>query len=399
MGQKISDALVRGFPKPASTMIVYDGGHKDAIRGFGLRTTKGGAKSFVLNYRSHGIERRLTIGRYPAWSVAAAREESKTLRRRIDRGEDPMAERHEEREAPTVGDLCRRYVEEHLPRKRPSSQSADRGLIAQWIEPELGRLKVAAVTHEHVCKLHAKITRAGTPIRANRTVMLLSKMFSLAVRPWALRADSPAKGVERNPENRRERFLSPAEIARLVEALKQHKNRTTADCLLLALLTGARIGECMSARWGQFDLQAGVWTKSAMSTKQAKIHRVPLSGPARQLLAAIRPEGAAADGFVFAGRKADEPLKWPHSVWRKTTKAAGIEGARIHDLRHTFASVLASSGSSLPVIGAMLGHTQATTTARYAHLLDDPLREAAERVGAIVTGGKVAEVVPLKRGG
>lgn len=397
MATKISDKLVRELAAPATGQaITYDA----EIKGFGIRVTRAGAKAFVLNYRVRGagIERRLTIGQYPAWSVAAAREEAKALRRRVDRGEDPMAARHEERAAPTVAELAERYVEEHLPRKRPGSRRGDLSIIGQHVLPALGRLKVTAVTHADVCDLHRRITRRGQPIRANRVAALLSKMFSLAVRPWGWRSDNPAQGVPRNPENRRERFLSPAEIGKLVEALKAYPGRHAADCILFALLTGCRVGEALSATWAEVDLESGAWTKPAANTKQAKLHRVPLSGPARQLLQKMKPADAKPDDHLFPGRRPGAPLRQLRSCWSAVTEAAGISGARVHDLRHTFASMLASSGSSLPVIGAMLGHTQAATTQRYSHLLDDPLREAADRVGAIVEGGAAAQVVPIRRG-
>jgi integrase len=295
-----------------------------------------------------------------------------------------------------VQQLAERYIEEWLPRKSPESQRGDRGMIAKDILPAIGRLKVAAVRDADIYNLHAKITKRA-PHRANHVLAVLSKMFSLAIKPWGYRTDNPVKGIARNPESRRERFLSPAEIGRLSEALNASPWTSAVECIKFLLLTGARSGETLAARWDQFDFEAGVWTKPSAHTKTRKTHRVPLSGPARQLLQKIRPEGASDTDFVFPGRKPGESVKQLRLCWYAACKAAGITNARIHDLRHTFASVLASSGSSLPIIGQLLGHTQPGTTQRYAHLLDDPLREATERVGAIVTGAKKAKVVSLKR--
>src|SRR4051812_787675 len=193
MAEKLTDGFARSVSTPVSNkpqVIHYDG----EVKGFGLRLTKGGARSFVLNYRARGVERRYTIGSYPDWKVSAAREEAKRLKRLIDQGRDPMGERHEERAAPTINDLIDRYLAEHAPRKREGSRREDDSLIRQWIKPELSNRKVAAVRHTDIERLHRKITTQGTPTRANCTVALLSKMFSLAIR-WEMRADNPARGL------------------------------------------------------------------------------------------------------------------------------------------------------------------------------------------------------------
>ena len=402
--EKLTDSFVRSAEPPVgerNQVIHYD----SELKGFGLRVTRFGARAFILNYRARGVERRYTIGSYPDWKVATAREEAKRLKRLVDQGRDPMGDRHEERAAPTVNDLVDRYLSEHAPRKRERSRRDDQSMIEQWIKPELGNRKVADVRYEDIEGLHRKVTAGGTPTRANRVAALLSKMFSLAVR-WELRADNPARGIERNGEERRNRYLACAELARLTDALAAHPNKGAANALRLLLLTGARRGEVLASRWDQFDLEEGVWTKPAAFTKQNKLHRVPLSAPARQLLVEIK---AAADRDAGGSRFAQSPFVFPartavghmlelKAPWRTICKAAGLDGVRVHDLRHSYASILASAGLSLPVIGALLGHTQPGTTARYAHLFDDPLRAATERVGMIVAAaanGQSGEVVPL----
>ena len=202
MAKKITDKLVKEIEAPeTSNRITYD----TDIKGFGVRVTAAGAKAFILNYRAGGRERRYTIGAYPDWSVAAAREEAKELKRPINRGEDPMGERHSARAAPTVKDLAERYTEEHLPKKRPSSRQDDQAMIDQIILPRLGKFKVADVRHADIDRLHREVTKRA-PYRANRSAALLSKMFSLAVK-WEMRADNPAKGIERNHEEKRTRYL------------------------------------------------------------------------------------------------------------------------------------------------------------------------------------------------
>jgi integrase len=218
-------------------------------------------------------------------------------------------------------------------------------------------------------------------------VALCSKMFSLAIR-WGWRADNPANGIERNPDNKREHFLAGDEVARLTAALAEHRDPQAANIIRMLLLTGARRGEVLAMRWADLDLEAGVWVKPSAHTKQKKAHRVPLSAPALQLLAGIPQAGE----YVFPGRSGGHRVEIKGN-WQAIRKAARLEGVRVHDLRHSYASILASAGLSLPVIGALLGHTQAQTTARYAHLFDDPVRAATERVGAIVSptagGGEV----------
>ncbi len=222
-------------------------------------------------------------------------------------------------------------------------------------------------------------------------------MLALAIK-WGFRADNPCRGIEKAPEHRRERFLSPAEIARLSEVLAAHPEKNSANAVRLLLLTGARRGEVLSAMWDQFDLQAAVWLKPHRSTKQKRNHRLPLSAPAVAFLTEMRVEAdqenvrRIRDGlkpilwlFPAAGGAEGHQTELKH-FWAAVTAKAGIEGVRVHDLRHTYASILASSGLSLPVIGALLGHTQAATTHRYAHLLDDPLRAATELAATVITG-------------
>lgn len=395
---KIDNALIKQLKPPTNGYrIVWDGEHRDKISGFGIRITSAGARSFVLRYRINGRQPTFTIGSYGVdqWTVAAARKRAGELRRLIAQGIDPLEERVEARTAPTVADLCERFDEEHLPRTRPATQRDYKAIIANDVLPTLRHKRVADVKFADIDALHRKITKRGANYLANRTVAVLSKMFSLAVK-WGWRPDNPAKGVERNQEAKRRRYLSPDELGRLTKALTKHSDRQAANIIRLLLLTGARRGEVQAARWEDIDLRAGIWTKPGATTKQKTEHTVPLSAPARQLLADLRKTADDGAEYVFPGRLGAHRVEIKYD-WAALCKAAEIKNARIHDLRHTYASVLASAGKSLPVIGALLGHSQPTTTARYSHLFDDPLREATERVGAIVTGGKSAEIMPLRK--
>ena len=384
MAHKLTDKIIKASPAG----LIWD----EDIKGFGVKVYPAGTRAFVLNYRrkSDGRERRWTIGSFPDWTTGAARDEAKRLKRLIDGGADPVGEHKSERASPTVADLCTRFEEEYLPRKREWTAKGYRQQIKTDILPEMGRIKVAAVSYSDVDRLHRELSKRA-PTHANRVLALLSKMMSLAIL-WRWRTDNPCKGIERNQEAKRQRYLSADELVRLTKALAEHNDQQAANIIRLLLLTGARKGELVAARWDQLNLDAGIWTKPGATTKQKTDHVIPLSAPARQLLAALHKERDGS-GFLFPGR-----LGYRREIkdsWATICKVAAIKGLRVHDLRHSFASSLAGAGFSLPIIGALLGHTQPSTTQRYAHLADDPLRVATERAGAILSGKPSAKVVPL----
>lgn len=419
MAQKLTDNFVRKALSPvAGQSIFWD----SEIKGFALRVTSRGSKAFVLDYRAEGRQRRITIGSYPDWALEAARKAAKSMKREIDGGRDPMGQRHAERAAPVLQDLWERYRQEHLPTKALRSQSDERAIWEKIILPRLGKMKVAAIDHSDIDALHRDITAVrGTPVRANRIVEILRKAFNLAIR-WKWRDDNPASGVRKNPEEKRNRYLNKVEIGALVTALNSHGEPSSVNAIKLLMLTGARRGEVLGATWDMFDLENGIWTKPSAHTKQRRIHRVPLNGPALQLLQDIKERaaheaeirGIVISRFVFPagdGKPLSDVKRTWSSVCRKASLAEQVEKknragktvkgkdgkpvmtwqptVRMHDLRHSFASILVSAGASLPLIGQMLGHTQPQTTARYAHLFDDTMRVAAETVGKVITDSKI----------
>jgi integrase len=393
MATKLTDKIVRGLPTPKSGKKFYRDGE---VRRFGSRVYSTGARSFAIRYTPRGSrsEGFYTIGPFPDWTTTAAREEAKRLLQIVDTGGNPQGDIQAKREAPTVSELCDRYIAECLPRKKLTTQGSYRRLIETLIRPALGKLKVAEVTFSDVDGLHRKITTKGTkgtkgtPYHANRAIATTSGMFSMAIR-WNWRTDNPCKGIERNQEHKRRRYLSviatdsaPDELSRLLAALAAYEEQQSADIIRMCLLTGARRGEVLAARWEDFDLTTGRWSKPAATTKQRTQHDVPLSAAARALLESLRRR-TNSEWLFPAG---DSHRKDVRDAWLAICRQADIKGARLHDLRHTYASVLASTGQSLPVIGALLGHTVPTTTARYAHLFDDPLRAATERAGKTLSG-------------
>ena len=437
---KITLQLVKSLTAPArwptkGNVVTWD----EDVTGFGVRVTAAGAIAYVLRYVVNRREQRITLGKHPDLTPSAAREMAIRMRGSIVEGQNPLTARTDARDAPTMSDLCSDYLSRYAePKKRAKSIANDRWMIERYIKPHFGKTKVAAASQRDVDDLHRSLKHR--PYLANRVLALLSKMFSLAI-GWKWRTDNPAKGVERFQEHKRDRWLKTDEIARLAEALGNYESVRTANAIRLLLFTGARRGEVLSATWDQFDFERGIWTKPSHHTKQKKTEHVPLNAPALSVLSQMKGEAdelakeadrrgkSNSEGaFLFPGNKEDAPLRDIKKAWlaicRKAGLARGIPKldakgqpvikrgrpvmiwkatARIHDLRHTFASHLVSSGLSLPLVGRLLGHTQVSTTHRYAHLADDPLREATDRFGALVKGlaakrPKAGNVVKLAAG-
>jgi len=401
MAHPLTDSFVRNLiPPDHGNRIVYD--DTDGLPGFGIRVTAAGNRSFILNYRvkGSGRERRYTIGSAASWTVAAARKEAKRLRVVIDSDGDPQGDIDAGRAAPTMGDLIKRFTEEHLPRKRPGTARNYRFILRNHIAPHWSAAtKVADVKFAECDALHRKVTKNAGPYSANHVKAILSTMFRLAERwEWRAGGTNPATHIERNYEEKRKRYLSADELTRLLKALAEYPNKKLANIFRLLLLTGARRGEVRAMRWADVDLKKGTWTKPGSTTKQRTDHVVPLSAPARQLLSEIyAAQHGAPSQWVFPSSRNDGHVIELKDDWARLCKTAKITGLRTHDLRHSFASQLASGGASLPLIGALLGHSNPKTTHRYAHLFDDPQRAAVEKVGAIFSGAPAVESTPLRK--
>ncbi len=419
--ERITDKLVRGLAAPErGRRIVFD----NVIKGFGVQVLAAskrnpeGTRTFLLDYRADGVQRRLSIGAFPTWGTELARKRAKKLRQEVDMGADPMATRHKIRNAPTVAGLVERYCAERLPKRAKASQVRDREMFAKDILPALGRRRVDDVHQGDVLALHQRITARSAPVRANRTIALLSALFNFAMTPRAGEAEpwraiglgNPARGIERNPEEGRERFFSEAELDRIAVALDEFPgSKHVADMLRLLMLSGCRPAEAVKMTWSQIDFETGIWSKPGSTTKQRKIHRVPLAPAALELLQRTRQVVPDDCPFVFPGKRlqgAWRPIHHYDRAWAWVRDRARLgpdadgRPARAYDLRHSFASVGAAQGLSLVVLGKLLGHAKVTTTARYAHLSDDPLREAADRIGsASANAGKTTDnVVKLGKG-
>jgi integrase len=395
MGKRIVEQTIKRMKPPqAGHRIEWD----TETPGFGVRITSAGVVSFILDYRVFGRQRRFTIGRYPDLTATAARIRARELRVRIDSGHDPMEERNQRRTEPTLGDLATEYLASDTERKkRPNTVRNDQRMVEIIIRPKIGPLRLKAIGKRDIEALHASLKE--TPYQANRVLALLSSMFNYAMQVLGWTTANPVKGVERFHEEKRENWLSVEQIQRFREALDKYEDQNAANALRLLLLTGSRASEALKAHWSEFDLQRRVWTKPSHHTKQKKLEYVPLSDPALDLLHGMRPKHATGPLFPGAnGKTARVTIRRP---WVQACKAAGLVEAislkgkrrsvtryrptvRIHDLRHSFASHLVSNGVSLQIVGKLLGHTQASTTMRYAHLQDESLRAATNRFAEVV---------------
>jgi integrase len=410
MASRLDNDIVRRLPP---------GKHYDAdpkATGFGVRVYPSGKQSFFLNYWQNGIEKRHTIGQFPRWSVSAARDKAIELRRLIDAGHDPAGDKRARREAATIADLIELYTVEHMPSKKLQHKFRlrDERRVLALISDTLGNhTKVADIHGGDIRDMHKRITETRGPVRANRVLACASKMFSLSLVPLAGETlpwrnaviGNPCKGIARNREEGRERFFNRSELDRIADALTEYESRkeSSVNCLRLVMLTGCRPAEAMQATWAEFDNEAGFWIKPSHHTKAKKVHRLPLSPPAIQLIDRLRVERDDKTGFVFPGRNPGEPVATLVHVWNFVRARAQLapddkgRPARVYDLRHSFASLGVTQKLGLPLIGKLLGHTQSRTTQRYAHVADDPLKEAADKIGNAVAGAdRPDNVVKIK---
>lgn len=345
------------------------------IPGLTLRTFPSGRAAYYLYYRTHdGTERRPKLGNCPPMTQTQAERIAKQMLARVALGGDPASDRQQAREALTVAQLWERYEAEHLPRKKPRSQANDRSIFKLHILPRWGGRKVASLTASDVSQLHASL--AKTPVNANRVLEVVRKAFNLA-ELWGIipKGGNPTEGISKFKEQKRRRFLSVEEIYRLAAALdkKEASQPFMVALVRLLILTGARLSEIRTAQWDWY--RGGILD---LPDSKTGARYIILSEAAQSILNTL-PRMNGNPFIIPSLVRTGQPLNRTTELWREICAEAGLKNVRIHDLRHTFASAAVATGSSLHLIGGLLGHSQAQTTMRYTHLQDTQLREASER--------------------
>jgi integrase len=346
---RLTTKLIKDTPPPATgAIILWDGD----LPGFGLRISAGDVRTFFLNYRIGGSERRIKIGRLPQWVCEDvrlpkglspqeideraersnnAREVAQALRRRVDKGEDPQEQKRERREAPTVADLIARYRNDHMPGlalDEPGRRNDELRKLA-IVETALGsRTPVAEVHFGDIEAMHKKITARGRSVRANRILALASAMFGLARKPLAgenkawLEGRNPCEGIKKNRECGKERFFSERELAAIHDALTTLSGQA-ADCIRLIMLTGCRPAEAAKSKWAEFDSEPGFWIKPPTNTKQRRVHRAPLAPPALELLERMRVTRDRDETRVFPPRQGGSRINL-RPIWLMVRDRASV---------------------------------------------------------------------------
>lgn len=393
--------------KPATTeFFVWDA----SLAGFGVRVQPTGVMSYVVKYRAGSGRgaptRRMTLARIGTLTPDEARVLARKTLGSVAHGADPATQRAADRQAATITETVRVFLADHAKAKR-AERTADsyRDILERLVLPELGTRKADKVTTADIHRLHRKLR--NRPAQANKTVRVLSSLFTFAAKTRLVpEGFNPCRGIEKYPEQGRERYLSIKELNAIGEAIRiaetdgiayavdakkptakhapKEQNRRTvigphaAAAIRLLIFTGARLREILNLEWTHVDLERGLLL---LPTSKTGKKTVILNAPAMGVLSAVPRIGKYVIAGNSAGTKNERPRADLKKPWRAISKHAGLTAVRIHDLRHTHASVGAGSGLSLPIIGKLLGHSQSATTQRYAHLNDDPLRKASDQIG------------------
>lgn len=368
--------------------------HDTKTPGLQLRVTSAGSKTFVVRRRvGNGEAERVTLGTYPAMTPEQARKKAVEINADIAKGISPMERKRAERAEMTLQDLFDEYMSRKAVfNKRPDKpKDTFRLYLSPWAKRKLSTIK-----HEEVDRLHKKIGKEKGQVTANIALKLLHVMFNKAIAEWRIwQGDNPAHGIKKFPELSRDRFLQTDELPRFFESLAQEENTTIRDYFLISLLTGARKANVLAMKWEQINFDRAEWR--IPETKNGEPQTVTLGQEAVDIL---RTRQGCDAIWVFPGTGATGHLVEPKKAWQRILNRASIADLRIHDLRRTLGSWQAKTGASLSIIGKSLNHKNTSTTAIYARLDLDPVRESVERAtGAMLAAAGVkesAEVVQLK---
>jgi integrase len=400
---RLTEAIVESLAPDGRDRFVFDARQP----GFAIRITPSGTKIFTVQGYVNGRKRRVTVGYYPNVSVAQARELALQALADMRRGNDPIIERKTRLAAAkagemTVAQLADKWLADYVkPKLKPHTQRDYQQLLRQHILPALGQLSVAHIGRDDVVRLHVAMEKI--PRRANYALATLRALLNFAIelglRPTG---SNPGRGIKPYRENKRERFLAEAEIAKAADAITAAEQAGTlgphgAAGLRLCLFTGARSGEITAIEWSHIDWQRRLIRLPDSKTNEPRT--IHLSEPALEVLKGLPRIGP----YVVAGGRPGEAYQSLRRAWISIRNRVGLDDVRLHDLRHSYASLAASKGISLQTIGKLLGHRDPQTTARYSHLATDAVAAVNDQLGeaisaAIAKGSPPpAKVVKLRR--
>ena len=372
---------------PTKPLYLWDG----SLTGFGVKFLQSGKKRYIFKYRQHGGGRRaptrwMTIGSHGEIPLESARDIAREFATAVARGEDPQADKMAKREAPSLVDLWKRFEAAEMKRLKPATIRDYHSLWRNIIEPTLGKRRVADISRADVDRIHSALRE--TPYQANRSIAVLSKMMTLAeIWEWRQQGTNPCRYVRRYAEGKRERYMSHPELKRLGEALESVVDDglvwpDMANLFRLLLLVGARRSEISNSEWDWID-----WDRRIIALPESKTGAKPLF-LSNEAIAVLQRQKITtrhqSSKFVFPGKNANQSIVNLAKPWKIICSEAKLDDLRIHDLRHTAASIAVGQGVALPIIGRLLGHTQAQTTARYAHVDADPALRAANTIGKVI---------------
>ncbi len=386
---KFTKRAVEAIARP-DKLITY---HDTETPGLKLIVRPGGTRTFVVYRKIKGIPERIKLGNFPAMTVEQARRRASAVNAAIADGENPNSVKRAARSELTLNELFKTYLDDYA-KKAKRSWGNDvynyRNHLSHW-----GQRKLSTITRKEIRALHAKIGR-NHPTQANRVLALIRVMFNRAINELDLfEGDNPAKGVKQFKEISRDRFLQAEELKRFFDSLAQEQNPIIRDFVLVSLLTGARRTNVLAMQWNQINFNRGEWL--IPETKNGESQLVPLVDEVLQILLLIK-ESTQSD-YVFPGTGKTGHLMEPRKGWSRIKQRAGIEDLRLHDLRRSLGSWQANTGASLSIIGKSLGHKSVSTTAIYARLSNDPVRESMEKAtNAMMNAGRQkAVVIPMKK--
>ncbi|MDZ7655713.1 MAG: site-specific integrase [Sulfurimicrobium sp.] len=380
-------------PPKGQRSTYYD----EKVQKLAIRLTAAGSRTFYVIKRTESGMAWLKLGLFPDLNVENARKEAEKVLGQFAQGNDPAQVRRAERAEMTLDDLHNEYMTRCAAfNRRPDKPKANYRLyLSAW-----GKRKLSTIKHEEVDRLHKKIGRENGVVTANIALKLLHVMFNKAINEWRIwSGENPAHGIKKFPEQSRDRFLQSDELPRFFQAVAEEQNETIRDYVLISLLTGARRTNVLEMRWQDVSFERAEWRIGM--TKNGTPQTVTLSPEALEVLRNRKPEEEAV--FVFPGTGKQGHLAEPKKGWTRILERAGIADLRIHDLRRTLGSWQAKTGASMAIIGKSLNHKSQSTTAIYARLDLDPVRQSVNTATSAMMAAagvkQTAEVLPIKQTG